>query len=95
MFDDKYVDYHNASEHCHGLGARQVAQAHAERERERGPDGTFTLTSVTNLRKKIVTFIWYSYETFHYMFKAEFGTLVSLKVPSGEGETTDFFCCCF
>ncbi len=35
MFDDKYVDYHNASEHCHGLGARQVAQAHAERERER------------------------------------------------------------
>ncbi len=33
--------------------------------------------------KKIVTFMWHSNDTFHYMFKAEFVTLVSLKVPPG------------
>ncbi len=38
--------------------------------------------------KKLVTFMWYSNDTFHCMFKAEFVTLVSLKVPSG---TSDFF----
>ncbi len=27
--------------------------------------------------------MWYSNDTFHYMSKAEFVTLVSLKVPSG------------
>ncbi len=27
--------------------------------------------------------MWYSNDMFHYMFKAEFVTLVSLKVPSG------------
>ncbi len=47
------------------------------------PDGTFKLTRMTNLWKKIVTFGWYSNDRFHYMFKAEFVTLVSLKVPSG------------
>ncbi len=33
--------------------------------------------------KKIVTLMWYSKDMCHYMFKAEFVTLVSLKVPSG------------
>ncbi len=48
------------------------------------PDRTFKLTSITNLRKKkIVTFMWYANDMFHYMFKAELVTLVSLKVPSG------------
>ncbi len=32
---------------------------------------------------KTVTFMWYSNDMFHYMFKAEFVRLVSLKVPSG------------
>ena len=32
---------------------------------------------------KIVTFMWHSNDVSHYMFKAEFVTLVSLKVPSG------------
>ncbi len=32
--------------------------------------------------------MWYSNDMFHYMFKAEFVTLVSLKVPSGY--STDF-----
>ncbi len=32
---------------------------------------------------KPVTFMWYSNDMFHYVFKAEFVTLVSLKVPSG------------
>ncbi len=27
--------------------------------------------------------MWYPNDTFHYVFKAEFVTLVSLKVPSG------------
>ncbi len=27
--------------------------------------------------------MWYSNDMFHYMFQAEFVTLVSLKVPSG------------
>ncbi len=30
--------------------------------------------------------MWYSNDTFHYMFKAEFVSLVSLKVPSGCGK---------
>ncbi len=47
------------------------------------PDGTFELTSATNLRKKIVTCIWYSNNMFRYTFKIEFVTLVSLKVPLG------------
>ncbi len=36
-------------------------------------------------RKKIVPFLWHFNDMFHYMFffKAEFVTLVSLKVPSG------------
>ncbi len=33
--------------------------------------------------KKNVTFMWYANDMFHYMLKAEFVTLVSLKVPSG------------
>ncbi len=33
------------------------------------PDGTFKLTSVTNLRKK-VTFMWYSNDMHHYMLKS-------------------------
>ena len=32
---------------------------------------------------KIVTFTWYSADMFHYVLKAEFVTLGSLKVPSG------------
>ncbi len=32
--------------------------------------------------------MWYSNEMFHYMSKAEFVTLVSLKVPSGSFEIT-------
>ncbi len=32
--------------------------------------------------KKIVTLMWHSNDMFHYMFKAEFVALVSLKVPS-------------
>ena len=47
------------------------------------PDGTFKLTSVTNFTKKLVKCTWYSNDMFHYTFKAEFVTLVSLKVPSG------------
>ncbi len=31
--------------------------------------------------------MWYSNDMFHYMFKAEFVTLVSLKVPSGSSAT--------
>ncbi len=49
----------------------------------RYPDGTLKLTSGTNLRKKIVTFMWHSNDAFHYVSKAEFVTLTSLKVPSG------------
>ena len=30
-----------------------------------------------------VTFTWYSDDTFHYMFNAEFVALASLRVPSG------------
>ncbi len=58
------------------------------------PDGTFRLASVTNLRKKIVAFMWCSNDMFFfitYMFKAEFVTLVSLKVPSGCGWDQTFF----
>ncbi len=32
--------------------------------------------------------MWYSNDMFHYMFKAEFVTLVSLKVLSGLGLAT-------
>ncbi len=42
------------------------------------PDGTFNLTSIANLQQKI-TFLWHSND----MFRAEFITLASLKVPSG------------
>ncbi len=35
------------------------------------------------MRKKNVTFMWCSNDMFHYVFKAEFVTLSSLKVPSG------------
>ena len=47
------------------------------------PDGTFKLTSVTNLWKESVTLTWNFNDMFHYLFKVEFVTLVSLKVPSG------------
>ncbi len=48
------------------------------------PDGTFKLTSVTNLRKNCDVYsTWHSNDMFHYVFKPEFVTLVSLKVPSG------------
>ena len=33
--------------------------------------------------KKIVTFMWYSNGIFQYVLKAEFVTLISLKVPLG------------
>ncbi len=52
------------------------------------PDGALKLTSVTNLRKRMVTFTRYSKVMFHYMFKAEFVTLVSSKVSSGASENT-------
>ncbi len=55
------------------------------------PDGTVTLTRVTNIRKKLVTCVWCSNDMFHYMFKAEFVTLVSLKVPSGLEEEKRVF----
>ncbi len=32
---------------------------------------------------KIVAFTWYCIDMFHCMLKAEFVTLISLKVPSG------------
>ncbi len=42
--------------------------------------------------KKIVTFtMWYSNDIFYYMFKAEFVTLVSLKVPSGSNTYVGWF----
>ncbi len=41
---------------------------------------TYERSKPTN---KIVTFMWYCTDMFHYMSKAEFVTLVSLKVPSG------------
>ena len=41
------------------------------------------------LTKKIVTFMWYSNDTFHYMFKAEYVTLVILNVPSGSTQVTN------
>ncbi len=54
------------------------------------PDETFKLTSVTNLGRKIVTFVWYSNDMFHYVFKVEFVTLVGLKVPSGSSINNKF-----
>ncbi len=49
------------------------------------PDGTFKLASVANLRKKYcdINVVFVNDTSFHYMLKAEFATLVSLKVPSG------------
>ncbi len=47
------------------------------------PDGTFKLMSATHLRKKNVMFMLYFNDMFHYMLKAEFVTLVSLKAPTG------------
>ncbi len=46
------------------------------------PDGTFKLTSATNLRKNCDFYVVYN-DMCHYMFKAEFFTLVSVKVSSG------------
>ncbi len=43
---------------------------------------TYKRNKVT--KKIFVTFIWPSNDTFHYMLKAEFVALVSLKVPSGD-----------
>ncbi len=34
-------------------------------------------------KKDCNMYMWYSNDTFHYMFKTEFVTLVTLKVPSG------------
>ncbi len=47
------------------------------------PDGTFKTCKRNKFTKTIVTLTWYSNDLFHYMFKAEFVALVSLKVPSG------------
>ncbi len=50
------------------------------------PDGTFKTYEHNKFTEEIVTFsMWYSNGIFHYMFKAEFVTLVSKKVPSGGG----------
>ena len=54
-----------------------------EAKNQRHPDGTFKLKSVANFSEKNVTFMWYSSDMFRYLFKAEFVTLVGLKVPSG------------
>ncbi len=57
--------------------------------RERGGACCKSPTGLLNLKrkkfmKKIVTFMWYSNDTFYYMFKAEYFTLESLiKVLSG------------
>ncbi len=42
-----------------------------------------SVTKVTKIPRKRVTYMWYSNDTSLYMFKAEFVTLISLKVPSG------------
>ncbi len=34
--------------------------------------------------------MWYSNDMFHFMFKAEFVTLISLKVPSGRHPQIDY-----
>ena len=34
--------------------------------------------------------MWYSYDVFHYKFRAEFVMLVSLKVPSGHCSSNTF-----
>ena len=52
------------------------------------PDGTFKLTSLTNWRKKTLTFMWY-FNVPLQCLSAEFVTLASLRVPSGF-----FFCVC-
>ncbi len=59
----------------------------------REPDGTFKLTGVANLQKKdcdvyAVFYLIVSY-MFHYVLKAKFVTLVSLKVPSGRKRERD------
>ncbi len=43
---------------------------------EEEPDGTFKLTSVTNVRNKVI-FMWYFNGMFYYMLKVEFVTLLS------------------
>ncbi len=52
------------------------------------PDGTFQTYSNYRhdkfTRKMCVTFVWCSDDMFRHMFKADFATLVSLKVPSGK-----------
>ncbi len=68
--------------HCGQVGVMSGCKYRGYLERKNlQPDGTVKLTSVTNLRKEIVTFMSYSNDMFHYMFKAEFVTLASLKVP--------------
>ena len=47
------------------------------------PTGLLNLQLRNKFTNKNVTFMWYSNDVFHYVFKAEFATLVSLKVPSG------------
>ncbi len=42
------------------------------------------------LTKKNVTLMWYSNDMFHYMPRAEFVTLVSLKIPSGSSASQLF-----
>ncbi len=43
------------------------------------PDGTFKLTSITNLRTILCHLpMWYANAMFHYMFKAEFVNLLRL-----------------
>ena len=43
----------------------------------------FLFCQSENLRKKIVTFMRYSNDIFHYTFKAEPATHENLKAPSG------------
>ena len=65
------------------------------------PDGTtarrhFQTCKRNKFTKKIATFMWYSNDMFHYMFKAKFVTLVSLKVSSGgyfPGTNLRFYIC--
>ena len=55
------------------------------------PDGTFKLTKRNKYTEKIVTFMWRSNDMLHYMFKAEFVTHASVKVPSGSCPVTVLF----
>ena len=49
----------------------------------RKPDGTFKHYKCNKVTKKLARFTRYSNNMFHHMFKAEFVTLESVKVPSG------------